>query len=394
MSIRAALIGNMNNAMFSLMRYLRDLGVDAHLYMYTNELDHFLPWRDTWNWDKWSPYVHILPCSNGGRDAFMISGSRLWSSLDGYDVYIGNGIAPVLFSRMGKALDLFIPYAEGVEFIVEHQFSLNRPIVGAYSLFRRFAMQRAIRDSVKKVITFNRNPFAWSTLEKMGVELICTPMITLYDGEENAINDEMKVKYRTHLERMQESNLVIISHVSHIWRSLPTKHFMGGGGKRNHWLIQGFAEYIRRSGNTDALLCLFEYGVDVIESKRLIKKLGVDSNVIWFPPMERRELMALLPHADIGGGEFAGMMWGGCGWEFLSCGVPMLHWIDNVSDYDDMGISLPPFFNVASPGGITDALLASDKELLSVMGDECRSWYSRNQGKTLARRYVELLRSL
>ena len=46
--IKIACIGNMNNNMFCLVRYLRDKGYDAHLFL-VDEFDHFLPGSDSYN---------------------------------------------------------------------------------------------------------------------------------------------------------------------------------------------------------------------------------------------------------------------------------------------------------------------------------------------------------
>ena len=45
--MKIGIIGNMNNAYFSLCRYLRDAGYDCHLLIYKNEPDHFDPSCDT-----------------------------------------------------------------------------------------------------------------------------------------------------------------------------------------------------------------------------------------------------------------------------------------------------------------------------------------------------------
>ena len=63
--LRIALVGNMNNNNFSIMRYLCDLGVDAHLILnYTDgksESEHFIPSSDTWDIKKWSNNIpHFL----------------------------------------------------------------------------------------------------------------------------------------------------------------------------------------------------------------------------------------------------------------------------------------------------------------------------------------------
>ena len=62
MPLRVAILGNMNNNGFAIMRYLRDLGVDAHLFLYRNDgigsLDHFKPENDSFEIDKWNNYIH------------------------------------------------------------------------------------------------------------------------------------------------------------------------------------------------------------------------------------------------------------------------------------------------------------------------------------------------
>ena len=71
--MKIALIENMNNNHFALMRYLRDRGYDAHLFLSRGEgitsLTHFLPESDTFEIEKWEPYIH--------RTSFYTSGLRV-----------------------------------------------------------------------------------------------------------------------------------------------------------------------------------------------------------------------------------------------------------------------------------------------------------------------------
>ena len=140
------------------------------------------------------------------------------------------------------------------------------------------------------------------------------------------------------INKMISSNLVVFSHVSHIWKTHPTIHITENLGKRNNILIEGFASYLEspRSCN-NALLCLFEYGEDFKDSKKLIKNLNIENNVIWYPLLSRKELRALLQFVDIGGSEFSGQFWGGCGWEFITSGVPMLHYLADEECYIKSG---------------------------------------------------------
>lgn len=391
--MRIALIGNMNNGNFAAMRHLRDQGQDAHLFMYSDEPAHFHPTRDTWDWPRWQPYVHALPVSNGGLDAVLTRGRRLRPLLDGFDVCFGNGFAPVLFARMGRRLDLFTPYAEGVEFIIHHSVRWRRPLSTAFSWWRKRLMEDALRHHVKAVATANLHEHSLDTFRRLKIEPVSLPLLALYPESPPAAST-WPAAVAPLVERMQRSPLVVFSHVSHIWKNLPVPHFMGGVGKRNQWLIEGFARFVERSGQRDALLCLFEYGIDVPESKALVASLGIAAQVVWFPTLSRREITGLLRFADIGGSEFAGMFWGGCGWEFLSVGVPMLHKLDNCGIYGTPKEPLAPFFNVHSPDDIADVLLGHDRSALQAHGRRAQDWFDTHHGSALAQRYVALLSEL
>ena len=49
---KIALIGNMNNAHYTLMRYLSDNAFDCTLLLFNNEISHFNPDSDTYAHDR------------------------------------------------------------------------------------------------------------------------------------------------------------------------------------------------------------------------------------------------------------------------------------------------------------------------------------------------------
>lgn len=386
---RIALIGNMNNNHFALMRHLRDLGADAHLFLYSNEHAHFMPQCDTVEWERWRPFVHELGLSNGGRDAFYRPIGRVAKKLAGFDACLGNGIAPVLFERMGRRLDLFVPYCEGGEFIVEHEWDWNRPLASAYTALRKAAMERAVTRQVDIVVTANLHDHSLATFRRLGKATTNMFLPMLYEEAKTAV--PLKGALTEAAKRMEAASVSVFSHVSHFWKTLPVGHYMGGVGKRNQWLIEGFAGYVKQSGDRQALLAMVEYGPDVTASKDLIAELAIADQVLWLPLMTRVEIMALLDHADLGGSEFAGMLWGGAGWEFLAKGVPMLHYLEAPDDYALPDRPLPPFFNVNSPEAIARIMLENDAPSLRTKGTAAKSWYARHQGRALAAQYLALL---
>ena len=72
-NFKLALIGNMNNNNFSLLRYFRDAGVDAHLLLYNNDgqasCSHFRPQDDTFNYSVWKPFIHRTSIYNGAEQS-------------------------------------------------------------------------------------------------------------------------------------------------------------------------------------------------------------------------------------------------------------------------------------------------------------------------------------
>jgi hypothetical protein len=124
----------MNNNGFAIMRYLRDLGADAELLLYANDgvgcLSHFRPESDTWNLSKWSPYIRQTGIYNWTTSMIPDVRQRTWPplrrflrrQLTGYDKFIGSGIAPAVFNRIGFRLSIFFPYCLGIEWFDDPDF--------------------------------------------------------------------------------------------------------------------------------------------------------------------------------------------------------------------------------------------------------------------------------
>ena len=72
--MKIALLGNMNNNNFAIMRHLRSIGLDAYLILMNNEKDpktnHFHPYHDTWNYDKWKKFIYQSSISEDIISAF------------------------------------------------------------------------------------------------------------------------------------------------------------------------------------------------------------------------------------------------------------------------------------------------------------------------------------
>jgi hypothetical protein len=105
--MKIGILGNMNNMYFSLARYLADEGYDCELLVFDYEPDHFHPTADTFK-SELNFAIRQLNWGDYGR--FFIRPEQIKSDLAPYEFLIGNGTAPAFVNRIGRKLDLFIPY--------------------------------------------------------------------------------------------------------------------------------------------------------------------------------------------------------------------------------------------------------------------------------------------
>lgn len=398
--MRLALVGNMNNNFFSLMRYLRALGVDAHLLRYRTEHAHFSPAADTWTLERWRPYIHDLELDLNYATFLRASPSFIREQLDGYDLYVGCGPAPIFFYRAGLRLDVFLPYCVGIEIIAEARIEPSRPLRSLYfQLLRRYqilGLRRNTRFCVSMAAAVE--PATERAFRRLGVEPLPLgiPMVCTVD---EPAREEEAAHLGAWRARLRAADWVVLSHSQHRWRTLDNfARSVPNMGYGNDVLIRGFAEYATRARSRAPLLVLFEYGVDVPHSKRLVSELGLGDRVLWLPKMSRKEIMLLLGEADVGAGEFGLGNWGGVGWEILASGKPLLNYVlwTEESFHRRFGYPLPPILNAREPSDIARRLLECEAapERTRELGRRSKEWFDRYDGIALARKWRSLLRRL
>ncbi len=412
--MKIALLGNMNNSNFCVMRYLRDLGLDAYLLLYTNELEHFTPPCDTYQMEKWSKYIVQTDLANGDLLNYVFtSRKKIRKVLSGYDFYIGHGSAPAWFYKAKMKLDIFIPYSVGVEWIFQDSLKLNwtnskalkRSLFNLirtalkltwqnpYKICRGFSLMLYKNFQVKGLKNNTRQAISMDvasidTLTALGVPVKHYGVPGLYKLEEYRVEDQALQPY---IDRMKRSPMVLYSHVAHNYKNVVPLFDI----KKNYLLIEGFADFVKRTGNTGALLVLHSYGDDVNESKRLIDRLNITEQVLWIPLILRKSLINLLSFAHIGGGEFGGVIWGSTGWEFLATGVPFFQSVDlTEKEFESIyKMPMPPIINVDTPSAISKHLedCFNNPETYRKRGEEGKQWYEQYSGISLALAYKKLI---
>jgi glycosyltransferase involved in cell wall biosynthesis len=413
MKIRIALIGNTCNNNFSIMRYFRTLGVDAHLLLYSDEgfIDsnpiHNPEW-DTWCISDWSSFIHRLPIPNGihgvvGRPDLLIRRPRefeLIKMFEGYDEYIGSGISPALFSRMNKSLSIFYPYSTGVEWVADGQTERKFKRYNLQWPFRWYVKQKQISGmrSAKKTI----NPLLDHTqevLEKYNIQSIKKNIPLVYNLENipSQVDDEI-LKYLKF--NLNNTDFIIFSHMRHHW--VNQEHLYESStwwrrNKHNDWLIQGFSMFLKKQPN--AKLILVDWGKDAAASRTLCSSLNLDNSVIWLPLLQRRQIFWILTHfCDVAVGEFVqspGALWASTGWEALAVGVPTMQSVnfDNGSYEKVYGHPLPAFMDVKSIEDVCTNLskVNFDESFERENARKNREWFSKFSGIELAKDWLNLI---
>lgn len=385
--IKVALIGNMNNNNFSIMRYLRDLGIDAHLLLmrndYTKSQTHFAPEYDTWEIERWKPYIHYLNYTD--RYAlFFRSNKRLRNDFKSYDILIGSGSIPAIMHKCGLRLDVFYPYGTGIEMVGDYATRHGYKGVPFYKKLIRKYYGYVVKKGIKsaRFCLSSELSLTKQTFEEMGIDFIKISIPMVYNKEifgNLFINEKLK----NILNSINKYSFKLFCHVSH----LPHKN--------NKPIIMGFKKFLDHTQKNDSILIFLNYGTTVEKTKQFIEEAGITKNVLWLPKLSRKELVYVLSYISIGFSEFQGRMWGGTGWEFMSQGIPFFHYFNiTPQDYEkEYGIPMPKILNTDSPDEICKHLInyTENPQPYKKIGSELKIWFEKYGGIGLAEKYRDLI---
>lgn len=371
--MKIGIIGNMNNSYFSLTRYLRDEGYDCELLILNDEPSHFDPACDTFS-DDYTTYCKYVnwgaPCDFIKHDFDLIK-----RDLAPYHVLIGNGPAPAYAAKIGRKLDVFIPYGYDIYSLPFFRLVYPHNLL-AYAVVRHY-QKKGIRQC--SYILFDRTNKAFEKqLQKLnypGQRIISpAPMVYHKDYEggwqEKTANDPLLVQLK---KLRKENEILLVQHARQLWKNSADKWSYKG----NHLLIEGYAQFVKDHPLLKIKLVLFEYGNDVGETKKLIDKLGIEKNIVWMPKMARNKLMAVLAVSDMVIGELHhSWLTYGVALEALCMGKPFMHKrIDEEfsGDYPE----LYPMLYAASAQAVYTGLVRAvkDKDGLKAIGNKGREWF-------------------
>lgn len=430
--MKVAVIGNMNNNGFALMRYFRDLGADAHLFLYKNDgvgaFSHFAVEADTWNIEKWIDCIHRIDIENSLtslQHSFVLWALRRvrWirrrscdssesdvsdympidfhfveNSLSGFDFIVCSGVAPAVLAKLGLQVDIYYPYSTGVEFIGNIDAVKRMSIIKrCYVLFGKRLLVLGLKRS--RFILNAEASVTADVLRRYGLPFVSLAVPMIYNREVD-IAEKFSPDVMGIADVIKAQDFVVFSHARNYWvRPADIAEMDWFEGKNTDWLICAFAIFLLRRPNLRSKLVLLEYGPDVEASKELINRLGIGADVLWLKKMPRRDLMVLLNYSTIGVGEFRTqdkIIWGGTGWEVLAAGKPLLQSLnfDEGQFQELFGYPPPPMLAVRKQDDILDHLLnmADHPEKVKEIGCSAKEWFNHYNGIGLANQWLDLLK--
>jgi len=396
--VKVALVDNMNNNFFALARYLKDLGVDADLYLIPGRNQrHFEPQNDTWSDLKNESWIKEFPVSYNFRSYLMPLKSKLKRLMLKYDKIIACGSSLGLLTKAGVRVDMFIPYGSDLIHSPFNNYELPKKIKHLLRipimLYRSRLQGIGIQKSRSIVVNTNWK-LAADALKKLNVTAINLPRIMIY-REKNP--PKMDIKYGW----LSRHDFSIFSPTRHEWatNSDPMPDFNENkGAKRNDKLIKAFALFVKSRHVLKPILIMSEYGSDVLHSKALVKHLGIDNFVKWLPILPRKELSVIMKKVNVVADQFReGMSATSAGTtnEALAAGKPVIANTDGAcNDIFDPYFSCP-ILEAVTVEEINAWLkkLSDSTSFAKSIGDNCLQWFDENLSYGLARKYIGLLSS-
>lgn len=371
---KVALLGNMNNNFFTLARYLRDMGYDAHLFIFPYEPAHFHPDTDTFT-DDFQSYVHHLTWGN----AFDLIGTKISAiqkDVGEFDYYIASGTGPAYLSKAGISIDLFIPY--GSDLYDAPFFKLVRPTkLWHYFVFTRY-QQKGIR-SAKFISILDNSMLFKKSLSRIGFTgkrlFTGIPIVyaTQFNKDKISRFYSQSIHYQAFNNIRQQHDLIIFHHSRHCWKNEPDPVSL----KDNDKLFRGLAQALQSCEKKIAVIT-FEYGYDVEATKQLCRELKIEKNVFWFPLMPRKEIMIGMSISDIVAGEFRNSWFTyGVVFESMALSKPVMHYRDD-NLYKEL--ELYPMIYAKDEHDITNAInhYTLHKGEILDLGNGAHEWFIKH----------------
>lgn len=432
--LKIGLIGNLNNNNFSLLRYLRDLGFDAHLLLYKNDgrdgMEHFAIDCDTWRVDQWLPYIQRMPFSNEplaaapllfatlgavrGVIRYWMGVQREWSmpvttgalkkEFDPFTILIGSGIAPALLKRIDRSLDIYYPYSPEIEFYKAGWFlrQIHKATWISGKVLKLIQRRQALGIQAAKIVLNSEPGPTQQHFVDLAVKPVTLAIPMVYVEPEPRIEQRSTMLNQVLENISTRSEFKIMHHSRLMWSNdeqMPDGEWQKEN-KNSDWLFRAVAKIKEQKLRREIRIYLVAYGPDVNATMGLIEALGISDSVQVLPKMPRKEILVLMKQMDLACGEFYSpekRIWGGTGWEAMASGTALLQGFNfEDGEFESIfGYPDPPLLKVRNQEELEGHLIRclNCEFDFEQAGKESQKWFMENNGQGLARRWIETLSS-
>lgn len=296
---KVALLGNMNNNNFVLLRYFLDNGVDADLLLFDNEPEHFRPEADTFDIASYNDRIKHLNWGDR-KKWFLVTSKQIANDLAPYDFLIGTDLSPAFCGSAGRTLDVFVPHGSDLGHFTYYKLTWPDKLLQTWLIVymqkkyipqvKYFHIEKNLGLYEKRWYKYKGNSVRWQT---------SLPLV-YKENNENLFEDSEFIQSVKQLR--QSTELLFYYNVRHVWGG-DSKVDANQKGTDN--LIRALHLFKNRNPTTKFVLVTFEYGGSYVKTKKLINTLGLERHVKWFPISDRKEILLGMKLSDIVFGEFA-----------------------------------------------------------------------------------------
>lgn len=376
--LKIACVDNMNNTMFAVTRHLRHLGYNAELIL-SNGFSHFDPEADTFE-----PVDHsyIRKFDFLKTDILFTDQRAVHQFFFDYDVVIacGYSVAYLTFSKV--KVDIVIPY--GSDLYDLPFFEVTDP-EDRYFNEQRAALARYQKKGIEQassiLFDYTNDDFE-QIIKKFNLtgKRYKYPCPFIYTPEFNVDRVEELRSQSPATAKMSglrnKFDFIAFNHIRQSWKN-PLDIWSYKGNER---IFRAFKSFLAET-QANACLVAFEYGSDIADSKELVRELGLEKNITWFPISQRKDILVMITYSDVGIGEVGDYSWFSYGaiFEFLCMKKPVIHH-RNDSLYKGKVESLYPMYSAMDEDMVLQALKQcyADKAGRAQVAEASHAWYLEN----------------
>lgn len=361
--MKVAYLGNLGNLAYNSAKFLRQLGVDAHVFVLSGEARSFSSnplMEDSIPPDAVPPWIHLW----SGKSSLL----KDYPFFRNFDVI-----------EAGTIIPLFLQFLVS-KYVVHVYGSDIKEFASSSSLSGRL-QRRAYRGA--RMIRFGDvTMLRW--MDRFGLKKWqFVPCIL-----------DVKKYVRPELQRHQDTeefSLSVFSPSRLDWTDTSGKRL---SIKRNDLLIKAFAKFIK-DGNR-AELQMVDWGVDRRETRNLIKLLNIQDYVTILPQMKKEDLIRHYYESDVVVDQFFIASPGLVSFESMSCGKPVISYLDEEYAKVCYAGDIPPVVNAKTEDDIYQALYKlNDESIRKSIGSAAQEWMLKHHhGTVVAKKLLDIYQQL